>query len=122
MATTQLGPRSSATVLASGARTTTQTSDDYSGGIGLHLVVNVTSAGTGSITPKIQGKGNLGTYYDVLVGSAITTDGANVLKIYPGIAPVANGAASDVLPPVWRVVITANNANSVTYSATVTAL
>lgn len=118
MATVQVGPRSGVTILASGARTTTQTSDDYQGGTGLHLIINMTSAGTGSVTPKIQGKGNLGTYYDILVGSAITTDSVNVLKVGPGIGQVANGAAADILPPTWRVVVTANNANSATYSVT----
>lgn len=105
-------------LLASAARTTTQTIADTPnlGHGGLHLIVDVTSAGTGSITPKIQGKDANGVYYDLLVGSAITTNGTNVLKLYPGITAVPNGAAADVLPPVWRVVVTANNANSVTYS------
>ena len=108
----------SESVLASAAQTTTQTSPDNTNEIsrGLHLIVDVTSAGTGSITPKIQGKDANGIYYDILVGAAITTVSTNVLKVYPGITPVANGAASDIIPKTFRFIITANNANTVTYS------
>jgi hypothetical protein len=38
------------------------------------------------------------TYYNILVGPAIAATGATILKIYPGIGTVVNGAASDVLP------------------------
>lgn len=106
------------TVLASAARTTTQTVADRTnnGYLGVHVTVDVTSAGTGSITPKLQGKDANGIYYDVLVGAAITSTGTTVLKVYPGASPVANGVANDYLPAVWRVVVTANNANTMTYS------
>lgn len=105
-------------ILASAARTTTQTGSDITsnGYNACHLVVDVTSAGTGSITPKIQGKDANGIYYDILVGAAITSNGTNVIKLGPGMTPVANAVATDYLPKTFRVVITANNANSVTYS------
>lgn len=105
-------------ILASGARTTTQTGGDLLnlGHRGIHLSVDVTSAGTGSITPKIQGKDANGIYYDLLVGSAITSTGTTVLKVFPGASPVANGVANDHLPSVYRVIVTANNANTMTYS------
>jgi hypothetical protein len=105
-------------VLPSAARTTTQTSDDLpSGGRGaMHLIVDVTSAGTGSITPKVQGKDGNGIYYDILVGTAITSTGTNVLKIGRGMTPVASAVATDQLPLYFRVILTANNANSMTYS------
>lgn len=119
---TQVPVRGAVTILASASRTTTQTSDDYQGGTALHLIVNMTTVGTGSVTPKIQGKGNLGTYYDILVGSAITTDGVNVLKVGVGLAPVANGSAADFLPSTWRVVVTANNANAATYTVSASVL
>ncbi len=114
----QVVQNTSTSILASSARTTTQTQADQTNLVshGLHLIVDVTSAGTGSITPKIQGKDANGIYYDILVGSAITSTGTNVLKIYPGLVPVTNGVANDVLPLTWRSVITANNANSMTYS------
>lgn len=104
-------------ILASGARTTTQTSVDIPiSREALHLIVDVTSAGTGSITPKIQGKDANGIYYDILVGAAITSNGTNVLKIGRGMTPVANAVATDEVPSTWRAIITANNANSMTYS------
>lgn len=106
-------------LLASAARTATVTGDDQvnMGHRGLHLVIDVTSVtSTPSITPTIQGKDAAGIYYDILVGSAITATGTTVLKVYPGITAVANGAASDVLPAVWRVVLTHADSDSATYS------
>jgi len=104
--------------LASAARTTTQTGADLANKDhrGIHVIVEVTNAGTGSITPKIQGKGANGTYYDLLVGTAITANGVTVLKLGPGIAAAANAAAPDFLPRVFRIVITHNNGNTITYS------
>lgn len=111
----------STVLLASAARTTTQTTPDITNlqGRGAHVIVDVTSAGTGSITPKIQGKAATGVYYDILVGVAQTVNGTVVLKVYPGATVAANVSASDVLPAVWRVVATAADANSVTYSVAV---
>ena len=108
-------------VLASGARTTTQTSADRVNydGTGLLLVVDVTSAGTGSITPKIQGKDANGVYYDLwTAAAAITTNGTKVYAIHPGAATAGNltETIQQLLPRVFRTVITANNANPVTYS------
>ena len=106
-------------IAASAARTATYTSADQvdPNAEGLHLIINVTaSADTPSIVPKIQGKGPLGNYYDLLVGVAMTGTGTQVLKLGPGIAPVANGASADYLPDIWRVVVTAADADSITYS------
>lgn len=112
------GLKVSSVVLASAARTTTQTGADTDsrGSRSCHLIVDVTSAGTGSITPKIQGKDANGVYYDILVGTAITSNGTNVLKVGLGMTPVANAVATDQLPKNFRVIITANNANAMTYS------
>lgn len=71
---------------------------------GLHIIVSVATATSGTYTPHIQGKDPVsGVYYDILVGSAISATGTTVLKVYPGIAVLANGAASDILPQTWRV-------------------
>jgi hypothetical protein len=76
-------------------------SNNHKGG---HFVINVTTATSGTYTPHIQGKDPIsGTYYDVLVGPAISTTGTTILKIYPGINAIANGASSDILPSVWRI-------------------
>jgi hypothetical protein len=100
-------PNTSVPVLRSEARTDTTVNSidmgnfDYRGG---QFVVNVTTATSGDYTPKIQGKDPIsGTYYDVLVGPAISTTGTTILKVYPGINAIANGAASDILPSTWRV-------------------
>lgn len=98
------------TPLTSTAQTATSvTSGDFGnfGYRGAHFIVNVTTFTSGTYTPKIQGKDPVtGTYYDILVGPAISATGATILKIYPGISTIANGAASDVLPQTWRVVLT----------------
>lgn len=74
---------------------------------GAHFVVNVSTFTSGTYTPKIQGKDPVsGIYYDILVGPAIAATGTTILKIYPGISAIANGASSDILPSVWRVQLT----------------
>jgi hypothetical protein len=109
-----------ATLLASAARTTTQTGADitnYQGNSGLIVVLDVTSAGTGSITLSIEGKDSAsGKYYTILSGSAVTTNSTNRYRVGPTLAAAANSVAQDYLPRVFRIVVTANNANSITYS------
>lgn len=105
--------------LTATAVTTDQTSADFFAitGKGVKVVIVVTSAGTGSVTPHIQAKdAGSNTYYDLLVGTAITSNGTTVLTIYPGLTPVANVTASDVLPHTWRVQMKVNNSNTMTYT------
>jgi hypothetical protein len=104
------------------ARTATVTGVDLpSNGLGgCHFVIVVTeNAAAGSITPKVQNKDAAGNYYDVLVGTAITSTGTTVLKIGRGMTPVANNVATDQLSELFRVVVTHNNANQITYSGCV---
>lgn len=114
----------STVLLASAARTATQTTPDITNlqARGVHVVVDVTNAGTGAITPKIQGKAANGVYYDILVGAAQNSNGTVVLKVYPGATVTANLSASDVLPAVWRIVSTHTDANSITYSVAINTL
>lgn len=108
------------TIYASAARTATPTAAEHimEGRRGLHLVINVTSVtASPSVTPKIEAySGVAGVWYTVLEGSAITATGTTVLKVYPGIATAANGAASDIIPDVWRLTMTHGDADSITYS------
>jgi hypothetical protein len=108
------------TVLASAARTTTQTQGDQTtptGIRGIRVVLDMTTAGTGSVTLEIDGKDSLsGKYYALLTGAAVTTDSTNVYTVYPSNTVAANVSASTALPKIWRVKVTANNANSATYS------
>lgn len=106
--------------LASAARTATINSADFTNRNcrGLHLFINVSAyPAAASVVPTIEGKDPVsGTYYPVLTGSAIVATGYTVLKVYPGIGEIANGAASDILPRTWRVTMTHANADSITYS------
>lgn len=107
------------TFLASAARTTTQTQADQSnfGHKGIRVVTDITSAGTGSITVDIQAKDVAsGKYVSMLASAALNTNQTKTLFVYPGSLNTANAAANDHLPAIWRIVVTANNANSVTYS------
>jgi hypothetical protein len=108
------------TLLASAARTTTQTSADlvnYNGTGTLTVVLDATVIGTGSVTVTINRKDVAsGKYILMLAGAAVITNSTNVYKIGPHIAAVANSIAQDYLPRVFQIVVTANNANSVTYS------
>jgi len=108
------------TVYASAARTATPTAVEVPCGAhrGLHLVIVVTAiTASPSVVPTIDGYDPVsGTWYNLLTGSAITATGTTVLKIYPGIATIANAAASDVLPATIRVTCTHGDADSATYS------
>lgn len=75
---------------------------------GMHLIIRASTFTAGAYTPTIQGKDPVsGEYYTLLAGSAINTTSTNVLKIYPGITAAANASSSDILPKVWRLVMTA---------------
>lgn len=107
------------TLLASAARTTTQTGADITNlsGNALMVVLDMTTVGTGSVTLTIEGKDSAsGKYRTLLAGAAVTTNSTNLYKVGPTIAAAANAIGQDYLPPVFRITVTANNANSATYS------
>lgn len=107
-----------ALITATGA-TTTQTTPDqinYNGRC-VKVVLDMTTVGTGSVTPTIQGKDAAsGKYYTLLAGAAVVTNVTNVYTVCPGITVAANVSAADVLPRTWRVNVVANNANATTYT------
>lgn len=107
-------------VYESAARTATPTAAgiDAAYARGVHVVVDVTAvSATPLVVPTIDGYDTLsGKWFNLLTGSAITATGTTVLKVYPGIAAVANAAASDVIPNRIRVVMTHADADSATYS------
>lgn len=108
-----------AALLTSAARTTTTSSSDQQnlGGQYLHVVLDSTVIGTGSITVTIEGKDVAsGKYYTILAGAAVVTNVTNVYKVGPALTAAANAVANDAVPAYWRVTVTANNANSATYS------
>lgn len=107
------------TLLASASRTTTQTSADLinSAGRFLHVILDMTTVGTASVTVTINGKDpTSGKYYLLLAGAAVTTNSTNVYKVGPGLPATANVSANDMVPRVFQIVVTANNANAGVYS------
>ena len=106
--------------LPSLSRTTTTTGADRPGNIYSSLVlttdVTVNAGGLGSITVTIQGKDANGIYYTILASAAITAVATSKLVVAIGAPVTANVSANEPLPATWRVVVTANNANPMTYS------
>lgn len=91
-----------------------QANQNWKGG---HFIVNVSAYNSGTYTVHIQGKDPVsGNYYDVLVSTGISALGTTILKVYPGIAGLSNGAASDLLPAVWRVQLIGTSTPSMTIS------
>lgn len=114
------GPDIPQTILASAARTATNTSDVFTaGGAGIRVFINVTAiTDTPSITAKIQGVAPDGTAYDLLTSAAIVATGLTVLTIYPGATVAANVTLSLPAPRRFKVVMTHSDADSITYSVT----
>ncbi len=83
----------------------------------LIVVLDMTSVGTGDVTVTIEGKDSAsGKYYTILAGTNITSNSTNRYRVGPNLAAATNSVAQDYLPRVFRIVVTANNANSATYS------
>lgn len=116
------GGKAEFVVAASAARTTTFTSDDYIVPYGktLTVIINITTgAATPSVTPSIRGITNsVGAVYTVLTGAAITSTSAAVviMRVGDGVADVTNLGSSIPLPNKFRIVMTAGDADSLTYS------
>lgn len=109
------------TVLASAARTTTQTSSDFvkTTEVAVQFVLVVTAVPTvETLTLTIQGKDNLGNYYTILASTASAATGTVVLTAGLGVATVANVAIGTAIPDLYRVVVTHSASGSFTYSLT----
>lgn len=108
-----------AILLASAARTTTQTSADivtYNAGA-ITVIYDNTVGATYSDTLTINGKDPAsGKYYPLLTSAAIATVTTNVYVVDPTIPAVVNVSAQKRLPRIIQIVVTAGNANSHTYS------
>lgn len=101
-------------------RTATATQADQQGDGALGIIVTtditVNAGALGSITVAIQGKDAAGIYYTILASAALTAVATNALIVRAGLPDTANSKAAFHLPRTYRVVVTANNANPVTYS------
>jgi len=109
---------SMSTIRTAAASTATYTSSDITktSEQQTHVIMVVSAVpGVVTLTMKIQGKDAAGNYYDIIAGTASAATGTVVLKVGPGIATVANVAIGDMLPDVYRVVVTHSGAGSFTY-------
>jgi hypothetical protein len=109
------------TIQPSASRTAdpTQVDQRNAGCKGVQVVVDVTvnAGGLGSITVTIEGKDVVsGKYYTLLASAALTGVATTVLRVYPALTAAANLVASDFVPRTFRVKVTHNNANPITYS------
>lgn len=108
------------TLMASAARTASVDGDDQTNTHyrGIIVVIDATAkTSTPSVTFTIQGKDAVsGKYYTILASAAITDTGTTVLRVYPGATNASNVTANDVLPVTWRLITTAGDSDSLTYS------
>lgn len=110
------------TIFPSLARTASPTPVQFDDGTnargGAHIVINTTAvSGASSVVFNIEGFAPLANvWYTLLASAAITATGTVRLTVNPYITNSANVAASDVLPPVWRVRPVHGTADSTTYS------
>lgn len=108
------------TILASAARTATATSSAFrrpptSRGFALQMSATALSS-TPSVVPKVQHLVG-DTWTDVMAGTAVTSATTQNLIYHPDAADVANiSESSTVLKDVFRVVCTAADSDSLTYS------
>lgn len=111
-------------LLASGARTATQTlgpyfSPDAEGDVdGIEVILDLTAFVTAaSLTLSIQ-EYNEGSaaFREVLAAVALTANGVKRLRIGPMVPNVANENQTGFVARQYRVVVTHGNANSHTYS------
>jgi hypothetical protein len=107
-------------LLASGVQNTTPVNTPDQTNVywhGVTIVINVSAFTAGTYTPHLQGKDNVsGQYYDMLVGPAIGGTGTTVLRVYPGMSPIANQANGDVLPRTWRLQLVGATGQNMTLS------
>lgn len=109
-------------ILASGARTTTQTLGPYTnsdeGGEvrAIEALVNLTAFTTAaSLTLSIEEEID-GTWRQVIAATALTATGASRLRLGPDFPVTANVSATGLVGARFRIVVTHGNANSHTYS------
>lgn len=115
----QRGNLDNISLISASAVTTTQTGTDQKNynARGCHVILNMTSVGTGSVTLEIDAKDPVsGNYYALLTGAAVVTNSTNIYRVYPNLTASANAVANDILPRTWRVKVTANNANATSYT------
>lgn len=110
------------TYLSAAARTSTPAAQSVQFNTvarGVTIFINVTAVtATPDLVVTLEATDPVATTVvtPLLVSASIVTTGLYRLTLYPGIAPVANVAASDVLPRTWRIKAVHGDADSITYS------
>jgi len=85
---------------------------------GLMVIIDVTTAGTGSVSAVIRAILADGTTKRVMLSTtAVVTATVQFSFLYPGTPETANIKVSMGLPVDYQVEIIHNNANAITYSA-----
>lgn len=98
--------------------------------VGIDVLIDMTTVGTGSITVSIEGRaagkisavGAPAGWYLILASAAIAANGVTLLTVHPGVTDAANSKAGRSLPKQFRVRVVANNANAAVYSVDVNLL
>jgi hypothetical protein len=84
---------------------------------GGHFIIDITAGATLLVTPTVDGfDPSSGKWYNIITGTALAATGTTVLRVYPGLVPATNLTVADVLPSVWRLVMTHGNSNAATYT------
>lgn len=108
-------------IAPSASRTATFTSSNQTNAVwrAAHFILAITAGAGFDLDFEVQARSNnTGAFYPLLqsaAGSLVAT-GTTVFKVGIGFTPIANLTANDLLPYIFRVVVTHNNANAVTYS------
>jgi hypothetical protein len=107
------------TVIAAGARTTTQTVNlkNYNGR-GIIVTLDITAVGAATtFTLAINNKdGTSGKFQAVLTSAAGLGVATTVYRVYPGLTAVPNVDANGIIARDYQIVVTPSNANSSSYS------
>ncbi len=107
------------TLTTASAGTTNSTDQVNYNGCGVQIGINITATTAQTLTVHIQGKDIAsGTYYDILVSTALAAVAFTNLTVYPGTAASANIDGNAPLPRTWRVQAVVGGAGS-TLSATI---
>ena len=110
----------SVTIAASAARTVTESFGNFvnPNWRAAHFIFDLTaSAGAIDLVVDIEARNQTtGGFYPLLTSAAIVATGTIVFKIGIGFTPSGGLTANDLLPYIYRVTVTHNNANAQTYS------
>jgi len=81
----------------------------------LHLMIDITT-GSPNLIVTVQGRdAGIQKLYNLLQSTTINS-GTTILKVGPGLTPVANLIVNDYMPYEWLVAVTQSGGVDVTYS------